>query len=286
LVMIESTIPPLTCRNFITPLLERSGLKVGQDIYLAYCPERILPGNVFYEIVHNDRIIGSTSKKAQKLAHLLYSSFVTGKMYFTDDVTAELCKLMENAYRDVNIALANEFAQVAQGLGIDHIKAIELANKHPRVNILKPGIGVGGHCIPVDPWFIREIDPKNSQLITTARKVNDAMPARIAKKIKKKVAGIPNPKIIALGASYKANTQDLRESPAIEIVKLLRKDGYNVSHYDPLIDIYQYPKDLPSLCAHADLLVILVPHSVILTELASKSQQIKQSMRHAYIFQL
>ncbi|HLF02129.1 MAG TPA: nucleotide sugar dehydrogenase, partial [Anaerolineales bacterium] len=135
LVILESTVPPLTCREFMTPILEKSGLKVGETLYLAHCPERILPGDVFYEIVHNDRIIGAQDQKARDLAAAIYATFVKGNLYQTDDVTAELCKLMENTYRDVNIALANELAAVAENLGIDPFEAIELANKHPRVKI-------------------------------------------------------------------------------------------------------------------------------------------------------
>ncbi|HEY4723937.1 MAG TPA: nucleotide sugar dehydrogenase, partial [Anaerolineae bacterium] len=249
LVILESTVPPLTCRDFMTPILEKSGLKVGENLYLAHCPERILPGDVFFEIVHNDRIIGAMDQTARGLAATMYASFVEGNLYQTDDVTAELCKLMENAYRDVNIALANEFAAVAEGLGIDPLEAIELANKHPRVKILKPGIGVGGHCIPLDPWFIKEVDPENSRLIFTSRLINDEMPAKIARKIRKAVCDIAGPKIVALGAAYKANTEDPRESPAIEIVRQLREDGYDVAHYDPLVDGYRWPKALADACA-------------------------------------
>src|SRR5690606_22868960 len=137
--------PPLTCRERLTPVIEqRTGLKVGEDVYLAHCPERILPGDIFHEIVYNDRIIGGINQKTRDLAAAVYASFVKGNLYTTDDVTAELVKLMENTYRDVNIALANEFAAVAENLGIDGREAILLANKHPRVNILMPGIGVGG----------------------------------------------------------------------------------------------------------------------------------------------
>ncbi|MCK4788356.1 MAG: nucleotide sugar dehydrogenase, partial [Desulfobacteraceae bacterium] len=157
LVIIESTVPPLTCREVIALLIGQTGLKVGEDVFLCHCPERILPGDVFKEIVHNDRVIGGLDGKAAEMAREIYASFVRGNLYLTDDVTAELVKLMENTYRDVNIALANEFAAVAEGLGVDIIRAIELANKHPRVDILRPGTGAGGHCIPVDPWFIKEV---------------------------------------------------------------------------------------------------------------------------------
>ena len=186
------------------PIIEKTGLKVNKDIFVCHCPERILPGAVFDEIVNNDRIIGGMNAKASKMSREIYASFVKGNLYLTDDVTAELAKLMENTYRDVNIALANEFAAVAEGLGVDILEAIRLANKHPRVKILKPGIGTGGHCIPVDPWFIKEVDPINSRLIHTARLINDEVPVNIASKIRQALKDIKNPKIVALGITYKA----------------------------------------------------------------------------------
>lgn len=278
IIILESTVPPLTCRNVITPILERSGLKVGKDLFLAHCPERILPGNVFHEIVHNDRIIGAADETSQNLAKNVYASFVKGNLFVTDDVTAELCKLMENTYRDVNIALANELAQVAEGLGVDPIGAIDMSNKHPRVNILKPGIGVGGHCIPIDPWFIKEVDPANSRLIFTSRLVNDEMPERIAAKIRRAVAGVSNPKIIAVGATYKPDTEDKRESPAIEIVEMLQHDGFDVTHYDPLFEEMNYVS-LASAVKDADCLALLVEHKVVLDELSDKLEDIQESMR-------
>ncbi len=194
LIVIESTIPPLTCREAVRPLLEgETDLKVNDDIYVAHCPERILPGNVFKEIVNNDRIIGGMNRKASEMAEELYSSFVKGKLYITDDVTAELCKLVENTYRDVNIALANEIDQVSETLGIDSNEVIDLANKHSRVNILKPGIGVGGHCIPLDPWFIKQVDPENSTLIFTARQINQSRPKKVAAKIRRLLKDIKDP---------------------------------------------------------------------------------------------
>ena len=180
LLILESTVPPLTCREVITPIVEKTtGLTVNSDVGLVHCAERILPGNVFEEIVRNDRVIGSRSPTARDRAKVIYESFVKGKIFLTDDVTAELVKIMENTYRDVNIALANEFAMVAETLGVDINRAIEIANAHPRVEILRPGIGVGGHCIPVDPWFLTEIDPANTALIAAARRVNATRLRRI-----------------------------------------------------------------------------------------------------------
>lgn len=283
LVILESTVPPLTCREVVAPILERSGLRVGKDIYLAHCPERILPGDIFYEIVHNDRLIGAADLESRRLAKAVYATFVEGELYEVDDVTAELCKLMENTYRDVNIALANELAAVAEGLGIDARKAIALANKHPRVNILNPGIGVGGHCIPIDPWFIKEIDPSNSQLIFTARLINNAMPQMIAAKIRKAVRDIIAPRVVALGVAYKSNSEDLRESPALEVVRLLRQDGYQVVQYDPLVEGYRYDGTLVDSCRGVDCIAVLVEHDAIVQELERDRTMLESVMRQPLI---
>lgn len=283
LIINESTTPPLTCKNFIAPIIEsRTGMKVGDDILLSHCPERVLPGNIFYELINNDRIIGGVNEKSAQAAADLYRTFVKGKLYITDDITAELCKLMENAYRDVNIALANEFSLVADSLGIDIKEAIELANKHPRVNILKPGIGVGGHCIPLDPWFIKEVDSENSTLIAAARRVNDMMPEKIAARVRRMIRNIKDPLIIALGATYKPDVADMRESPAIEVVKLLTEDGYRIKHYDPLVNGMGYDS-IAGIAEGADCILILVPHTIIIKEFESSEQQIKSTMRHDLI---
>lgn len=279
LVIIESTIPPLTCRETIKPLIEGSTeLRIGEDIHLAHCPERILPGDIFHEIVHNDRIIGGVTPKASEIAKEMYASFVKGNLYLTDDITAELCKLMENTYRDVNIALANEFSLVAENLGIDTKEAIELANKHPRVNIMSPGIGTGGHCIPLDPWFIKEVDPEHTTLIFTARKINDEMPYKIAAKIRKKLKDIKDPKIIALGMAYKPDTDDMRESPALKVIELLEGDGYSVKAYDILIEDRGY-NSISEVAKGVDCIVVLVGHSIIVKELEEKEEEIKAGMK-------
>lgn len=279
LIIIESTIPPLTCRERVTPVIERqTGFVVGEDVFLAHCPERILPGDIFYEIVNNDRIIGGINEKTQDMAAEIYASFVKGQLYKTDDITAEFAKLVENTYRDVNIALANELNAVAGTLGIDGRNVIALANKHPRVNILMPGIGVGGHCIPLDPWFIKEVDPANSRLIFTSRLINDEMPGKIAARIRRMVKGVAAPKIIAIGAAYKPNVDDPRESPAQEIVDILKADGYNVEHYDPLVEGMAYTS-LVEICEDADMLAILVPHNVTIQELDANRSNIEKAMR-------
>jgi UDP-N-acetyl-D-mannosaminuronic acid dehydrogenase len=279
MVILESTVPPLTCREVLTPLIERAGdLKANEDIGLVHCPERILPGNIFEEIVKNDRVIGSISVPARERAAAIYQSFVKGRIFLTDDVTAELVKIMENTFRDVNIALANEFAMVAETLGVDIEDAIEIANAHPRVEILRPGIGVGGHCIPIDPWFLTEVDPAHTNLITVARRINDSIPGRVSAKLRLTVADVPEPKIVLIGMSYKPDTEDLRESPAVEVAEMLREDGYDVRQYDPLIQGKGYDT-LVEAARGADLLAILVPHSRVIEEYHSSELQVKAVMR-------
>jgi len=280
LIIVESTIPPLTCRGVISRIIERHGFEVGKDILLAHCPERILPGDIMHEIVHNDRIIGGVTPEAACRAREMYASFVQGELIETDDVTAELCKLMENTYRDVNVALANEFAAVCETLGIDVLRAIELANHHPRVDILKPGIGTGGHCIPVDPWFIRQVDPDNARLIDAARRVNGEVPGRIAAKIRRAVAQISGPAIAVVGVTYKPDTADCRESPAIEIIDLLRADGYDLAVYDPYAVSYPWSQGgLTEIARGADCLVILVEHAIVRAQLAECEDEILAVMR-------
>jgi UDP-N-acetyl-D-mannosaminuronic acid dehydrogenase len=282
-VIVESTVPPLTCQKVVKPLLEKlTGLRVPEDIKLAHCPERILPGDIFREIVENDRLIGGMDAASTHAAAELYGTFVKGKLHLTDDVTAELSKLMENTYRDVNIALANEFAQICELVGADPKTVIGFANKHPRVNILSPGIGVGGHCIPVDPWFLKEIAPYNSRLISMARIVNDEMPLKVAEKIRKLTADFKDPIVLLLGATYKKNCEDARESPAGHIADLLRADGYKVRQYDPHI---------PELCntrlaeavTGADLIAVLVPHDDMMRELQDCRAAFGATMRHTRI---
>jgi UDP-N-acetyl-D-mannosaminuronic acid dehydrogenase len=280
LVVLESTVPPLTCRRVVTPILERSGLKVGQDLKLAHCPERILPGNVLHEIVHNDRIVGGVDRASIDAALTIYGSFVQGELIQTDDVTAELCKLMENTYRDVNIALANELAKVANSLGVDILRALAIANRHPRVNLLHPGIGVGGHCIPIDPWFIAEVAPGACTLIPAARKINDAQPERIAKLIRRDVAGVLAPRILCVGATYKADTYDLRESPALEVVHLLREDGYDVRLVDPITREYACA-DVVAAAEGTDLVVVLVPHREVMADVLARRAELTRNMRRA-----
>lgn len=274
LIIIESTIPPRTCRDVIVPLIETyTKLKVNKDIFLSHCPERAIPTNTVYEIINNDRIIGGVNLTASEKTKKIYESFVKGKIHITDDVTAEMTKLVENSYRDVNIAFANEIDSICSKLKISTKDVVKLANKHPRVNILEPGIGVGGHCIPIDPLFITQIAPQKSKIIQLARKINDNKPSSISKKILSELKDIPNPSIVVGGISYKKNVNDIRESPALKIIEYLKSKNIEITIYDPIV----YPEDklnLLKLCERKDLLVILVGHDKILNELKISNKQI------------
>ncbi len=278
LVIIESTVPPLTCREVITPLIERTGLEVGDDILLCYCPERVMPGNIVDDFIHNDRIMGGTSDASARKAREIYASFAKGNIYLTDDVTAELVKLMENTYRDVNIALANEFAVVAEGLRVNIMEAIKLANKHPRVHIHNPGIGTGGFCIPVSSLFVRQAAPESCRLMLTARGINDEVPIKIAAQIWKGVRGIETPHIVALGVTYKPNVADTGRSPALRIIRLLRDYGCRVDAFDPLVKGLEY-HSISEIASGADCLAVLVEHGEIKEELSRKEDEIKKAMR-------
>ena len=183
LVVLESTSPPRTTVDLVTPILERSGLKAGIDFFLCYSPERVLPGQILKELIENARVVGGVTPESAKAGHELYATFVKGEIVETDATTAEMVKLMENTTRDVNIAIANEFARLAEKFGVDIWEAISLANRHPRINILSPGPGVGGHCISVDPWFLVETAPELTPLIYHARQVNDEQPHFVVRKI-------------------------------------------------------------------------------------------------------
>ena len=229
LVILESTSPPGTTERLAARVLAaRPDLApAGSDalVDFVHCPERVLPGRAMEELVTNDRVIGGITHSAAERARDLYASFCTGGLHLTDARTAELSKLAENSFRDVNIAFANELSLICDQLGIDVWELISLANRHPRVNILQPGPGVGGHCIAVDPWFIVSTAPEHARLIRTAREVNDGKPRWVAQRALELVSGQPEPVIAALGLAFKADIDDLRESPAIEVVEILARSG-------------------------------------------------------------
>ncbi len=266
LVILESTSPPLTTINLLKPILEKSGLTAGKDFHLAYSPERVLPGQILKELVNNARVIGGIDIASAKAGQNLYATFVKGDIVLTDATTAEMVKLMENTYRDINIAVANEFSRLAERFGIDVWEAIRIANLHPRVKILNPGPGVGGHCISVDPWFLVEAAPDLTSLIHSARQVNDSQPAYVVRLVLKALGeSLSNKKIAALGLTYKQDVDDLRESPAVETARLLAKHGVRVVAFEPYrpdaqFEGFETSGSLEGALVDADLILILVGH--------------------------
>ncbi len=274
LIVLESTSPVGTTEQVATwlqeycPELNITGANNKSDVYVAYCPERMIPGNVF-ELVENDRIIGGINPESTQKAIELYSIIAKGELLKTNSRAAEMSKLTENSYRDVNIAFANELSIICDRLNIDVQELIELANHHPRVNILQPGCGVGGHCIAVDPWFIISKTPEQAKLIKQAREVNDYKPQFVIEKVEKAVKdlGIDNAKITCFGLAFKPNIDDLRESPALQICKTLAEKFSNVSAVEPNISVL--PKSLEDKGVklvsledglNSDVLVMLVEH--------------------------
>ena len=233
LVILESTCPARTTLDVVAPILERSGMVAGADFLLAYSPERALPGRILKELVENARVIGGVNSASAEAGSELYRSFVTGEILLTDATTAEMVKLMENTYRDINIAAANEFSHLAESLGVNVWQAIELANKHPRVEILQPGPGVGGHCTGVDPWFLVESAPDRTPMIQQSRTTNDRQPQHATRLIERAAGGLSGKQIATLGLAYKPDVGDLRESPAIKIVEGLAEAGANVRTFEP-----------------------------------------------------
>lgn len=246
LIVLESTSPPGATRAIAKRVFElRPDLQENSDdhhsIKFAYCPERVLPGNALDEIVNNERLIGGLTAKSAEIAAELYKSFTKGTIVVCSDTEAEMAKLVENSYRDVNIAFANEVSRVATRLGVEADKVISLANRHPRVNILSPGVGVGGHCISVDPWFIVHAAQEESQLIRTAREVNDSQPLHLAKEIVDLVSKNGFDSVYCLGLTYKPDSDDLRESPSLKFAEFLVQFGIEVPLHliDPVIDDFQ-----------------------------------------------
>lgn len=260
LIIIESTIYPGASKKELLALL----LKSDKQFLLAHCPERAIPGRTIYEMTHNNRIIGGLTRQAAVKTKKLYASFVKGHIDITDITTAEYCKVMENTYRDVNIALANEYAKIAEEVGIDIWEAIRLANKHPRVHIHSPGPGVGGHCIPVDPWFFVGIS-KHAKLIHTARDINDGMPAYVVKKLEYyiKKHNIKKPKVGILGLAYKKNVGDIRESPTFAVIKLLQKKKISYVVNDPFVKEGTFGcAKLDELLHASNMILVMTDHDV------------------------
>lgn len=280
MVILESTSPPGTVHEVLVPILAESGLEIGEQLMVAHSPERVLPGRILIELVENNRIIGGVNRKSAEAVRDLYKTFVNGEIYLTDVTTAEMCKIVENTYRDVNIALANELAVICEKTGISAWEVISLSNKHPRVNIHQPGPGVGGHCLAVDPWFIVQRYPEETQIISLARRTNDAMPEYLADKIDHILRDISGKKKIAvLGVTYKPDIDDIRESPIVYLIELLRqRTDYDIGIFDPYVKSGAYKtEDLLSAAGGSDLVLLGVNHK----EFASVDfRSVASVMRH------
>lgn len=270
-VVIESTVSPGTIDRYVRPMIEDNGFVIGKDLHLVHAPERIIPGNMVYELLHNNRTIGADDRKVGERIKELYASFCQGEIEVTDIRTAEMTKVVENTFRDINIAYANELAKICRADNIDVYEVIRIANKHPRVNILTPGPGVGGHCISVDPWFLVGDYPGLANIILAARKINDSMPEYVLERIHDimKEKGMTDISRVGFyGLTYKANVDDIRESPTLQILDSMERHlcGNLVKVYDPFIEKDIVPNQMHNLdefLAAVDLVVLLVGHDEI-----------------------
>jgi UDP-N-acetyl-D-mannosaminuronic acid dehydrogenase len=265
LVVLESTSPPGTTRELVAKILEDAGFVAGRDVFVAHAPERVLPGAVIREVVENDRVVGGVTPACTEAAATFYESFVSGEVLRCTADTAELVKLAENAFRDVNIAYANELSNVCDKLGLDAWEVIQLANRHPRVNILRPGPGVGGHCIAVDPWFIVAVARERTPLIQAARHVNDERPHQVVAQARAIAERFKRPRIACMGLTYKPDIDDIRESPALEVVReLAQADFGEVVVVEPHLRASPIDgtvmMDAEEALRTADIVVILVAH--------------------------
>lgn len=266
LVILESTVPPKTVEHVMLPELIKANLEFGVDLFVAHSPERVIPGRIFEELVNNDRIVGGIDEQSALMTKELYQTFVNGTIHLTDATTAELVKVMENTYRDVNIAFANELAKLAEKLDVNIWEAIKFANYHPRVNVHFPGPGVGGHCIAVDPWFLVELGGEQAQIIHLSRNTNDSMPSFTAQQTQailnqNKIAG---GKVAVLGLAFKGNVDDMRESPSTIVIEELQNLGLEVISYDPHIKENKHTTQTQSLeeaTKDADIIVVLTDHN-------------------------
>lgn len=270
ILVIESTISPGTIDKFVRPIIEERGYVIGKDIHLVHAPERIIPGNMIYELEHNSRTIGADSKEVGEEVKTWYKSFCKGEVVVTDIKSAEMSKVVENTFRDINIAFANELAKMCNREGMDVYELIRIANKHPRVNILTPGPGVGGHCISVDPWFLVGDYPDIVNVVLGAREVNDSMPQYVFDRIHKimKENNVKDYSEIGLyGLTYKENVDDMRESPTLQLLNIFEK--YNIDTfkiYDPLVKEKMFENQVMSMeefILETEIVVILVSHDEI-----------------------
>ena len=270
ILVIESTISPGTIDKYIRPLIAENGFTVGEDIHLAHAPERIIPGNMMYELVHNNRTIGADSAEIGEKVKVLYTSFCEGSIVVTDIRTAEMTKVVENTFRAVNIAFANELAKICRYDGMDVYEIIRICNMHPRVNILQPGPGVGGHCISVDPWFLVGDYPSLAKVIDEAMKTNDGMPDFVLNRIYEimRERGLTDLRRVGLyGLTYKENVDDMRESPTLQLLESQARhlaEGLKV--YDPFVQrdvVANQYHDLDAFLADVDMVVVMVKHNEI-----------------------
>ncbi|CUB13315.1 nucleotide sugar dehydrogenase [Bacillus subtilis] len=265
-IIVESTIAPRSIEDYVQPLLEQNGFTIGEDIYLVHCPERVMPGNIFHELANNMRIVGGITPSCSEAGEKVYRTFVKSKIVKTDAKTAEMSKLMENTYRDVNIALANELTKICNDLHINALDVIEMANMHPRVNIHSPGPGVGGHCLAVDPYFIVAKAPETADLISRSRSINSSMPIYIVEKVREIMEMVNGRTITIGGLAYKGDIDDLRESPALEILEMLKSEKkYEVRAYDPYVNHSENAQNLTEALGGSDLFLILTDHSLFKT---------------------
>lgn len=269
-VVIESTISPGTIDKFVRPVIEENGFKIGEDIHLVHAPERIIPGNMVYELLHNNRTIGADNREIGEKVKEYYASFCQGEIVVTDIKTAEMTKVVENTFRAVNIAFANELAKICRHDGMDVYEIIKICNMHPRVNILQPGPGVGGHCISVDPWFLVGDYPALTKVIGESMKTNDGMPDFVLNRIYEimKEKGLKDiTKVGLYGLTYKENVDDIRESPTLQLLESQERHlATGLKVYDPFIT-YDVVKnqyhDLDKFLNDVDMVVVMVKHNEI-----------------------
>jgi UDP-N-acetyl-D-mannosaminuronic acid dehydrogenase len=261
-LIVESTIAPRSTDDHVLPLIEAAGFKVGEDLFLVHCPERVLPGQIMHELIYNNRIVGGVTPACTQAGVDVYKTFVQGEIIETTAKTAEMSKLMENTFRDVNIALANEMTKVCNELDINSLDVVQMANKHPRVNLHTPGPGVGGHCLAVDPYFIVSKSPETAKLIKLAREINTSMPQYVVEKANTLLENANGKVITVFGLTYKGNVDDIRESPALDIYEMLKDEGkYEVRAYDPHVHNATVTEDIYEATQNSDLILILTDHN-------------------------
>lgn len=290
-IIIESTVSPGTIDKHVRPAIEETGKKIGRDVYIAHAPERIIPGNMVYELVHNARTIGADEAATAERVKSIYASFCRGEIILTTIRTAEMTKVVENTFRDINIAYANELTKICRSDGMDVYEIIRIANKHPRVNILQPGPGVGGHCISVDPWFLVGDYPGLANIILSARKINDSMPEFVLERISmimqdRNLHDIS--RVGLYGLTYKENVDDVRESPTLQLLHSMKRHlAHGICVYDPFIqkdivdpDVARQFHDLDAFINQVDLVVIMVGHDELKKQLDKLSGKIVLDTRH------